>query len=119
MAGTLSVEALAVINELPGGELNKRPNIVSNYARQVAASHLTVYPPDDDTVITQAWMFSGGGTNANPSVFTIGAGLTMSINTSGATAILATNPASTAISTHTTRGAVRRLLASLGVAFTA
>lgn len=122
MAGLLSAEATALCQEpiLQGQHSNRRDGVLSGYAKKVADSHLTLRPVDDDTATTQAWLFGGGGTNANPSVFTIGAGLTLSINTSGAIAILGTTPASTSITVPgaTTRGGVRRLLAALGVAFT-
>jgi hypothetical protein len=117
----LSTEALAVMNELPvPGETHVRPNLIASYARLVAASHLSSFPADDATATTQAWLTAGGGTDANPSVFDIGAGLTLSINTNGTIAILGTDPASTAITVPgaTTRGGVRRLLTALGVAFT-
>lgn len=117
----LQTEAHAVINELVGNFGQGRQDVLAAYARKLADQTLSVYPDDDATATTQAWLNSGGGTNANPSVFTIGAGLTLSINTSGAVAILATTPASTAITVPgaTTRGGIRRLLAALGVAFTA
>lgn len=114
----LMTEALAVINELPLPNLNSRPGVVANYAHQLAARIRTDYRDDDETATTQAWLVSVGGTDANPSVFTIGTGLTLSINTSGAVAILATDPASTAIATAATRGAVRRLAAPLGITLT-
>ena len=117
----LQTECLAVINEIGGDSPSiKRSDQVKQYARQVAAAHRVLYPDDDETATTQAWLFSGGGTNANPSVFTIGAGLTLSINTSGAVAILATNPVSTSITVPgaTTRGGIRRLMTALGISFT-
>lgn len=117
----LQTETLAILNELERPlSGNRRQDQLHQYVRDVAAAHRGVYPADDETAITQAWLFAGGGTNANPSVFTIGTGLTMSINTSGAVAILATDPASTSITVPgaTTRGGVRRLLTALGVAFT-
>lgn len=118
----LQVETLALLTETvrPAGTQVQRAGVLAQYAYDVAAAHRGVYPADDETATTQAWLFAGGGTNANPSIFTIGAGLTLSINTSGAIAILATNPASTSITVPgaATRGGVRRLLAALGVAFT-
>jgi len=118
----LQAETLAILNELerPAGSQPNRARVLDQYVRDVAAAHRAVYPADDETAITQAWLFAGGGTNANPSIFTIGTGLTMSINTSGVVIILATDPASTTITVpgSTTRGGIRRLLAALGVAFT-
>jgi hypothetical protein len=114
----LNTEAHAVINEMPSGDPVQREVQLKTYARQLAAQNLTDYRDDDATATTQAWLFSVGGTNANPSVFTIGSGLTLSINTSGATAIVATTPASTSLPTTATRGAVRRLVAPLGITLT-
>lgn len=111
-------EALAVINELPRPPQNTRPGVVSTYAYQCAQQIRTDYKDDDETATTQAWMFAVGGTNANPSVFTIGAGLTLSVNTSGATAIVGTNPASTTIASITTRGGLRRAAAVFGITLT-
>lgn len=108
MAGLLSAEATALCQEpiLQGQHSNRRDGVLSGYAKKVADSHLTLRPVDDDTATTQAWLFGGG--------------LTLSINTSGAIAILGTTPASTSITVPgaTTRGGVRRLLAALGIAFT-
>ena len=118
----LQAETLAILNELdrPTGTQPSRAKVLNQYVRDVAAAHRGVYPADDETAITQAWMYAGGGTNANPSVFTIGTGLTMSINTSGVVIVIATDPASTTITVpgSTTRGGVRRLLTALGVTFT-
>lgn len=115
-------KATAVINspELRRGAAGTSDRLVDDYAYDLAVVHRGLYQLDDATATTQAWLFSGGGTNANPSVFTIGAGLTMSVNTSGAVAILATNPASTSITVpgSTTRGGIRRLMTALGIAFT-
>jgi hypothetical protein len=94
-------------------------NLLDGYTLDIANVHRTNYRLDDATATTQAWLFSVGGTNANPSIFTIGAGLTLSINTSGVVAIVGTDPASTAIATAATRGAVRRLVAPLGITLTA
>lgn len=114
----LQTEAAAVIAELPRGDTAKRDILINSYAHLIAAQTRNDYKDDDATVTTQAWLFSVGGTNANPSVFTIGAGLTLSINTSGATAILATTPASTALPSTTTRGGVRRLVSPMGIVLT-
>ena len=117
----LQTETLAILNELERPiNVNKRQDQLMAYARDIAAAHRAIYPADDDDATTQAWLFAGGGTNANPSIFTIGAGLTLSVNTSGAVAILATTPASTSLgSSFTTKGKVRRLLACLQISFTA
>lgn len=117
----LQTETLAILNELDRPlSGNRRQDQLHQYVRDVAAAHRGVYPADDETATTQAWLFAGGGTNANPSVFTIGAGLTLSIDTDGTVAILGTDPASTEITVpgSTTRGGVRRLLAAMGISFT-
>jgi hypothetical protein len=114
----LQTEALAVINELPKGDTAQREALIRNYAHQIAGQTRTLYRDDDETATTQAWLFSVGGTNANPSIFTIGAGLTLSVNTSGAVAIVGTTPASTSIAAAATRGSVRRLVAPLGITLT-
>lgn len=122
MPSSRTTETLAIINELDRPlSGNRRQDQLVQYAKDVAADYRSVYQADDDTATTQAWLNSGGGTNANPSIFTIGAGLTLSVNTSGAVAILATTPASTSITVPgaTTRGGIRRLLTALGVSFTA
>lgn len=77
-----------------------------------------IYQPDDLTPTTTAWLNAIGGTNADPSVFTIGAGLTLSVAIAGTTNIVGTTPASTALGTNATRGSVRRLLTALNIAFT-
>lgn len=93
---------------------------LDGYALDLANVHRSLYRKDDATATTQAWLFSIGGTNANPSIFTIGAGLTLSVNTNGTIAIVGTNPASTAITVPgaTTRGGIRRLLTALGISYT-
>lgn len=57
----LQTETLAVITELQRPSSNvRRQDLLMQYAHDVAVAHRAVYPADDETVVTIAWLVAGG-----------------------------------------------------------
>jgi hypothetical protein len=116
----LQTETLAILNELerPPGSQPQRQAVLHQYVRDVAAAHRGVYPADDETVTTLAWIKSIGGTDADPSVFTGPDSSTVGFADTTFVPTISKGGQTVAIAAKTTRGSVRRLLTALGVTYT-
>ena len=114
----LYTEARAVFDEMPSGDGVTRPSIIQQYARKVAAQSLSVYPSDDETATTRAWLVTIGGTDADPSVFTGPDSSSLGIADATFVPTLSKGGQTVVIGAKTTRGAVRRFLTAIGVTYT-